>query len=376
MSVPTKILVFLTGSLGDTLAAVPALWAVRQHWPRADVALLADAQTGRSLVSPKMILAGAGVVDRFLEYPTRPGRRSCKEWLQSAAALWRHLRREKPDVLVYLVRAFASDPRVRRDLTFFRVAGIRRVLGAARLFTPPPRAADGRLPRLPHFADLHLQQLGADGLPVPAAGHGRMDLGLGAADHAAVAAWSAGWPADGGRPWVAFGVGSKMPAKVWPADRYAEVGRRLVAEHQIWPVLFGGPEDRVVGLQFVAALGCGFVAAGALGVRASAAALARCGLYIGNDTGTMHLAAAAGVRCAAVFSARDYPGLWEPYGPGHVVFRREVPCAGCLEESCPVPDHPCLRQIGVEEVAAACRRLLAEPAGAAPAPLMVNRAAG
>ena len=70
------------------------------------------------------------------------------------------------------------------------------------------------------------------------------------------------------------------------------------------------------------------------GRQAWIAALERCAFYLGNDTGTMHMAVAAGIPCVAVFSSRDFPGNWYPYGNGHVVFRTPIKCEGCFLEKC------------------------------------------
>jgi hypothetical protein len=53
-----------------------------------------------------------------------------------------------------------------------------------------------------------------------------------------------------------------------------------------------------------------------------------------------------------VFSARDLPGKWTPYGRHHRVLRADVPCAGCMLEVCD-RDLVCLTRIGVEQVLAA-----------------------
>ncbi len=81
--------------------------------------------------------------------------------------------------------------------------------------------------------------------------------------------------------------------------------------------------------------------------------------YLGNDTGAMHLAAAMGRPCVAVFSAREWPGRWHPYGEGHKVLRFEVPCSGCRLEVCD-KELQCLKGIQVEEVYQACATMLAK----------------
>jgi len=150
------------------------------------------------------------------------------------------------------------------------------------------------------------------------------------------------------RTLVGFGPGSKMQAKKWPKERFAEVGESLIKSHDIWPIVFGGPEDKTIGDELVSAWGRGYNAAGVLGLREAAEGLSRCALYIGNDTGTMHLAAAVSTPCVTVFSARDLRGKWDPYGKDHIVLRRDIDCAGCKLESC---EHKsCLMQIEVDEV--------------------------
>jgi heptosyltransferase-3 len=106
----------------------------------------------------------------------------------------------------------------------------------------------------------------------------------------------------------------------------------------------------------ISAWGGGLCAAGDLSVRESAALLQDAAFYLGNDTGAMHLAAAVGTPCIAIFSSLDWPGRWSPYGKGHQVFRVDVPCAGCLLEVCS-QHHECLTGTSVNDVHQACCKL-------------------
>ncbi len=65
-----------------------------------------------------------------------------------------------------------------------------------------------------------------------------------------------------------------------------------------------------------------------------------------------------GTPCIAIFSARDYPGLWEPYGRQHIILRHEVECAGCFLEICEHYDNKCLKLITVNEVFVAINKIL------------------
>lgn len=84
--------------------------------------------------------------------------------------------------------------------------------------------------------------------------------------------------------------------------------------------------------------------------------LARAFLFIGHDSGPMHLAAAVGTPCVAIFSGRSLPGRWFPLGEGHEVLYRRVECAGCELDECIVEQKRCIRGISVDQMVAAVLR--------------------
>jgi heptosyltransferase-3 len=95
-----------------------------------------------------------------------------------------------------------------------------------------------------------------------------------------------------------------------------------------------------------------------LNVREGIAALQKCALFLGNDTGTMHMAVAAGIPCVAIFSSRDYPGNWYPYGNNHIVFRTPIDCEGCMLERCIERKMECILSIDEDQVYAAAQKML------------------
>lgn len=350
-----RILIFRYGQLGDTLVALPALWALREHFADAHLTLLSE-QPHRSHISPDRILPHQGLFDEFWTFPTAHSGRSLLDILKLATAI----RRRRFDALVYLAPRLRGAPQaVRRDLWFFRIlSGIDRIIGHTGAPPIPDWVPGQPLPVVVSEAESLLARLAAAGIPVPAAGCGRIDLALTLAEREQAQRW---WQNAGAGEWhrsraVAMGVGAKWPSKLWPEERFAALGRRLITELGVLPVIFGGPEDRALGERLVAGWGGGLVAAGHLGVREAAALMEGMAGYVGNDTGAMHLAAAAGLRCVGIFSAQDWPGRWVPYGQGHVLLRRRVPCEGCLQEVCD-RDMACLNGIQVEDAMLACRRV-------------------
>ena len=352
------ILVYRIGQIGDTVVALPGFWVVRESYPDARLCLLCDRHPGRNYVLARELLDGAGLFDEFITYDVDRSATGRLKALWGMLCLLPRLRRERFDTLVYLVPSCRTRSQIARDRLFFRLAGIRRFIGMTGFPKLPEKQKGRPLPEVPREADLLLVRLAASGLPVPPEGQGHMDLGLGEAESEIVERCLRGPPRDGGRPWIAVGPGSKMPAKVWPEERYGRVVEALVDEFDVWPVVFGGAEDRELGDRLVSSWGRGYNAAGTLDVRAAAAAMNRCRLYLGNDTGTMHLAAAAGIRCVAVFSSREWAGMWYPYGTGHRVLRTEIDCDGCGLTECVERRKECILGVAVEEVLQACRDVI------------------
>ena len=355
-----RVLVFHVGSLGDTLVALPAFWSVARAFPAAERVMLTKTPARGGIPVGRDILEGSGLFDDFMlfEGDHHAYGRDPPWWRKwfGVLRLVVALRARRLDLAVYLAPSAREPAQTRRDLLFFRLAGITQVLGiqeatavqdaATGLPAKEAQRLLGRLAGTPAWPE-HPAQI-------------RRDLALGEADHAAVAQWLATRVPEGAgqRRWVAFAPGSNLAAKLWPPERFEAVGRLLIQRHQIWPVVVGGTEDRGVAARLIQAWGCGTDAAGALTVRQSAALLDRCALFVGNDTGTMHLAAAGGLPCVAVFSARDEPGKWYPMGGPHHVIRKPVPCAGCMLVQCVEHDRLCMRLIEVDEVVAAAEDLL------------------
>jgi ADP-heptose:LPS heptosyltransferase len=105
---------------------------------------------------------------------------------------------------------------------------------------------------------------------------------------------------------LAVHPGSGSPAKNWPLDRFFEAGRRL-ADGRPWLLVAGPAEEQSVAPPEA-------TLAREWPPRVLGAALARAGLFLGNDSGVSHLAAAAGAPTLALFGPTD-PAVWAPVGP-------------------------------------------------------------
>jgi len=166
-----------------------------------------------------------------------------------------------------------------------------------------------------------------------------------------------GIPADatliGFAPGAAYGE-----AKRWLPDRVADVAARLVRERNATCLILGAPHDRPAARAIeswlrshapdAAARVIDLVGRTSLGTLAGIAA--RCRVFVSNDSGAMHLAAAIGRRVVAIFGPTDERAT-RPIG-AHEVLTASVFCRPCLLRDCPI-DHRCMKRISSDRVFAA-----------------------
>jgi heptosyltransferase-2 len=153
-----------------------------------------------------------------------------------------------------------------------------------------------------------------------------------------------------GRPLIGMNPGATYGlAKCWHPERFGELGRRIFNEWNASILLFGKEEEQPIAREILQHLkGRGINLAGKTNLLQLAALLECCQLLVTNDTGTMHVATAVGTPVVALFGSTD-PLITGPWGDGHVVIRKDVPCGPCLKRICPT-DHRCMELITVDEV--------------------------
>ncbi|OFW09303.1 MAG: lipopolysaccharide heptosyltransferase II [Acidobacteria bacterium RIFCSPLOWO2_02_FULL_67_36] len=144
-------------------------------------------------------------------------------------------------------------------------------------------------------------------------------------------------------------------AKRWPPARVAALVRRVFEEAGAVSVLVGAAGDREAGREIESSLSSGVRLVNLIGrtdLRLLTGVLARCRAFVSNDSGAMHLAAALGVRVAAIFGPTDERAT-APMGD-HDVLIHQVFCRPCMLRDCPI-DHRCMKGITVDAVFAALK---------------------
>ena len=168
---------------------------------------------------------------------------------------------------------------------------------------------------------------------------------------------------------AALHPGSVWKTKRWPAESYARLASRLVGETGAKVMLVGGAEDSALSAEVARQSGVPVLDwAGKTTLPELIALAPRWSLFVTNDSGPMHVAAAAGVPTLAIFGPTTRELGFFPYGDGHRVIEKDLACRPCGlhgAKACPEGHFLCMRLISVEEVFQEASRMLRRPAVAA-----------
>lgn len=355
-----NILIYRLGSLGDTVIALPAFHLIRQAFPKAHISVLTNHPVSAKAAPLAAVLENTGLIDDLLAYPIH-----LRTWSQ-----FRSLRAEiasrKFQLAISLAPARGLAKSI-RDYIFFRWCGIRRIVGI------PMRRLD--LAELP--------EPGTDRHEWEAKRLLRRLRPLGVIDLNEDRWWSLcltgsenqcaeGLLAARGitRPFLTLSVGTKVDVNDWGVAKWRELVDRLNSEFTGFGLVACGSADDEMRSQELLNLWDGPSAnlCGQCAPRVTAAVFRRACLFIGHDSGPMHLAACVGTPCVAIFSARNFPGRWFPRGDNHSVIYYRTPCAGCGLEFCTQQKKKCITSITVDEVLSAVRLHLDQSAATGPFP--------
>ena len=322
-----RILVVKLADLGDVLTATPAIRALRLAHPSAHLAALLTPGT-------VPLLAGTNLVDEIIPFEKKTYDRPVLAGLAAPAAveLARQLRSEPWDALA-LFHHLTTSFGIAKYAALCLASGARIIAGLdnGRGWFLTDRVDDPGF-GYRHEADnwLAIASLLGGHNPAP-----RYELRITEQDRE----WAADQIAGRGleqTPILAVhpGSGAFSLARRWPARRFAATARVLAAEHGLRPVVIQGPavEEQMLARSVAVAAGGLDVVGPAPTPGALVAFLSRVRLFVGNESGVMHLAVAAGAPIVAVFGPTN-DRAWGPYpmsSPAHAVVRESLACAPCI----------------------------------------------
>ncbi|MBD3349125.1 MAG: lipopolysaccharide heptosyltransferase II [Candidatus Eisenbacteria bacterium] len=168
---------------------------------------------------------------------------------------------------------------------------------------------------------------------------------------------------DPARPFVALSPGANWVYRRWPADRFGALASRVREEMGVPSVVLGSRADIEIAHSAAAASGgAGVSIAGDTSIRTLAGVASQAAVFVGNDSGPLHIAASLGTPVVGLFGPNT-PDRYAPRGAESRVIWRRPSCSPCSQKRCRRPGEPCMLEITVDEVLDAVRSLLGSKEG-------------
>jgi predicted lipopolysaccharide heptosyltransferase III len=337
-----KILVIKLAGIGDLILASPALRALRKRFPKAHIALL-------TISRAKELAEGSPYIDEL--FCLNPASKNLREIVR----LIRSLRRKRFDMAINLYNLFTLRGALKMVLLIYSIGARYRVGRNTdnRGFFYTIKVPDER------FSDRHeveynldvVQALGADikdkGLEISISDKDREFVqeflkqnGIGENDLV-----------------VGINPGAFRPSHRWSQESFARIADRLTKKYEAKILITGGPEEielaqKIADMMKIEPI----IATGEVTIKQLVSLIERCNLFISNDTGAMHIAAAMKTPLIALLGPG--PLRYSPYGnkDRYIVIKKDVGCSPCYKFRC--KKHLCMKLITVEDVLKAAEELL------------------
>lgn len=335
-----RLLIRGTNWIGDAVMTLPAVSAIRETWPQAQISVLAKpwlAEVYRlSKDIDRMIIfeepgRHAGIIGKMrLSEELRETRFDCAILLQNAieAAIIAKL------AGIPLRAGYNSDGRgwllthsIRRTAQIRRVHQIFYYLEMVQALGCRPAKRDVYLHKGDDYDDLAEKLFSRFGI-------------------------AGNKPLIGIAPGAAYG-----PAKRWFPERFAAVADWLISQYDAQALIFGSAGDAPSAAEVKKNSRYSLIdISGKTNLKEAIALIVSCDLFISNDSGLMHIAGALGVPTVAIFGSTN-PAATSPIGKNSVVVHHDVSCGPCLKPVCPT-DFRCMKLITVAEVCEAAGKLM------------------
>lgn len=336
---PQRLLVVRLDTIGDVLLSEPAIAALKRRFPRARLDLVCGG-AGRA------VLAGNPHVDRFVLYNApwhAAWRGQAVDWLAQGRALLavlRDLRAQRYDAVIEL----RGDV---RDIAFAALAGAPVRIGNSTRGGRHLLTHDVPAPVDAHRVEWCLRlvaALGAASTPETPA--------LVVSDAARRRAAEL-LPGD---RWAVLHLGAGFASKILPAATFAEIADGLAARGYQLAVIGGKEDERLVLALLERCRAPMLVLAGKLSLVESAAVIERADLFVGNDSGPMHLAGSVGTPVVAFFGPSE-PWRYHPWGAPYRIVELDLPCRPCDHVHCVHGEYLCMTRITAGQALAAVAEL-------------------
>ena len=331
------LIIFRIGSLGDTMVAIPSFKLIRQKYANYRIILLTNTPVKNSVkaASSYQILNGSNLVDDYIEYPHESNN------ILKLLNVAKEIRKLRPSKLIYLMPQRNFLQRF-RDFLFFILAGITKFSGLwisknknTYIFYQSTGLYESEASRLLRTINFDSEIMNKELFSINVSENEYLtarkfvQVDLEKSD------------------FISLSVGSKVDVKDWGEDNWLIFINELVKVATGYKLLFIGSSDEALRCEkLLSAWPYGGVnLCGLLTPRLSAAALGMSKIFIGHDSGPMHLASSMGIPTVAIFSSRAQKGVWFPFDNEKNVFYTDISCSGCELEVCEIKAKQCINLI-------------------------------
>jgi predicted lipopolysaccharide heptosyltransferase III len=336
-----RILVVRLRSIGDTVLTTPSLFALRRFLPHTQIDILLE-----DWVAP--VLEGSDLVDRVIAI--------AHDSTSARARLARELRASRYDVVYNLHGGTTAT-------LLTRATGAKHRVGFghyqyARLHNhPAPSSLEiWQRPSL-HSVEQQLALIGWTGVPVTDRPATRLAVTERSLLSVSAKLRAAGVE-DEEKPFAVIHPAAAFATKQWATENFARVAEALTARG-LTAIAIVSPKEKQVVEALIKETSAQVFALSDLSLPEVTALASRARLFVGNDSGIAHIAAAAGAPCVVIFGSSNVLH-WRPWttNPNEVV-REEMPCQPCHGYFCAKFEEPeCILRVPLERVVGAIDRIL------------------
>jgi heptosyltransferase I len=337
-----NILIVRLSAIGDVIHTLPALHALRMHFPEAQITWLVEEAAAE-------LLHGHPALDRVLIFKRKRWlaglySRSWKEHYNAIIAFIRELRDTQYDLVIAFQSLFKSGllislARGQRKIGFNR--GMEHAEYSYLFFNERIPPVDMNQ----HAIQRNLMLLEAIGIPIPEITY---QLPLYEPEQQAARNLLAQSKIDPAARLIALHPGTRWTSKQWSSPQFAALGDQLYAQLGAHLIFTGSPTDLPLIQEIMRQMHTpAYNLAGATSLKTLAAIFTHVQTLVAPDTGPLHLATAVGTPVVALFGPTA-PWRTGPYGPQHQVIRGHVPCSPCFKRTC--VQKICMARIQVQDV--------------------------
>jgi len=333
---PQKILIRSTNWIGDAIMTTPAVRTIRENYPDAEITLLA-------LPWVSDVFAAGSRVDHIFHYE-KNGRH------KGLGGKWRlssELRAKNFDAVILLQNAFEAA--LITTLARIPARGGYTTDGRGLLLTHGVK----KHPEIGLKHQVHYYQDMLAGLGLTP-GSDQLELFLNPdavqfvqSELENKKSLHGNVPIVGLNPGAAYG-----PAKRWPAEKYGKLAELVCARTGAIVLVFGTDADNAAAATIAAAVSDDRLVVDLTGKTDLATAMAyidQCDVFVTNDSGLMHVAAALQTQTVAIFGSTDHVATG-PYSDNALIIRKPMECSPCMKTHCREDHFQCMEQIQPDEV--------------------------